>query len=282
MPPRRQRMITALQLRGLSERTQEMDVRAVRQRAEHDPTSPERMTEAARRDACLSVKNGQPSSRRARTLARCGLPFFDAPTRQRAWTTRPFVRPPQAHPRPVIRRQEAGHTLLQGGRVPRSRPCLRPLSTCGLRLQEGPHLPGLERERARRGLHVRHGSGAQDREVPLLLLPLALLRPSWHTHRHPGWLGPAPGRRGRGRATASTPICHATAGRMPCAPPYGPAASPRTPRTLIKSLEPCSAHRRAFWGALGSLPYRLRTAPEMFHALRRHPPVFTDLLRASV
>jgi integrase/recombinase XerD len=177
MPPRRQRMITALQLRGLSERTQEMDVRAVRQRAEHDPTSPERMTEAARCDACLSVKNGQPSSRRARTLARCGLPFFDAPTRQRAWTTRPFVRPPQAHPRPVIRRQEAGHTLLQGGRVPRSRPCLRPLSTCGLRLQEGPHLPGLERERARRGLHVRHGSGAQDREVPLPLLPLALLRP---------------------------------------------------------------------------------------------------------
>ena len=61
----------------------------------------------------------------------------------------------------------------------------------------------------------------------------------------------------------------------------GEAHTPQ-PRTLIKSLEPCSAHRRAFWGALGGLPYRLRTAPEMFHALRRHPPVFTDFLRASV
>src|SRR5712691_5681732 len=56
----------------------------------------------------------------------------------------------------------------------------------------------------------------------------------------------------------------------------------QTPRTLIKSLEPCSAHRRASWGALGCLPHRLRNAPEMFHALRRHPPVFADFLRASV
>ncbi len=62
----------------------------------------------------------------------------------------------------------------------------------------------------------------------------------------------------------------------------GPCTSDAPPRTLIKSLEPCLAHRRAFWGALGGLPHRLRNAPEMFRALRRHPPVFTDFLRASV
>ena len=55
----------------------------------------------------------------------------------------------------------------------------------------------------------------------------------------------------------------------------------RGARTLIKSLEPCSAHRRASWGALGCLPHRLRNVPEMFHALRRHPPVFADFLRAK-
>jgi two-component system response regulator PilR (NtrC family) len=54
------------------------------------------------------------------------------------------------------------------------------------------------------------------------------------------------------------------------------------PRTLIKSLEPCSVHRRASWEAPGCLPHRRRNAPEMFHALRRHPPVFADFLRASV
>ena len=54
------------------------------------------------------------------------------------------------------------------------------------------------------------------------------------------------------------------------------------PRTLIKSLEPCAAHRRASWGILGCLLHRLRNAPEMFHALRRHPPVCADFLRASV
>jgi len=37
----RKRMIECLQLRGLSERTQEMYVRAVRQRAEHDRKAPD-------------------------------------------------------------------------------------------------------------------------------------------------------------------------------------------------------------------------------------------------
>ena len=45
MTPLRRRMIEDLQLRGLSERTQEMYVRAVRQLAEHDHKSPERITE---------------------------------------------------------------------------------------------------------------------------------------------------------------------------------------------------------------------------------------------
>jgi integrase/recombinase XerD len=45
MTPLRQRMIEDLQLRGLSERTQEMYVRAVRQLAEHYQKSPAQMTE---------------------------------------------------------------------------------------------------------------------------------------------------------------------------------------------------------------------------------------------
>jgi integrase/recombinase XerD len=51
MPPLRQRRLEDLQLRGLSERTQEMYVRAVRQLAAHYPTSPEQITaEALRHD----------------------------------------------------------------------------------------------------------------------------------------------------------------------------------------------------------------------------------------
>ena len=45
----RKSMIECLQRRGLSARTQEMSVRAVRQLAEHSPTSPDVITEEALR-----------------------------------------------------------------------------------------------------------------------------------------------------------------------------------------------------------------------------------------
>jgi hypothetical protein len=92
MTPLRQRLIEDLQLRGLSERTQDMSGRAVRQRAAHDHTSPDRLTEEALRQYCLSRKHVTHSSRRARTIALCGLTFFSAHTRTRAWATRSVVR----------------------------------------------------------------------------------------------------------------------------------------------------------------------------------------------
>jgi hypothetical protein len=76
MPPLRQRMLAALQRRGLSERPQERAVRAVRPLAAHSHTSPERMTEAALRDDFLSLTNVQHYSRTASPIARCGLKFF--------------------------------------------------------------------------------------------------------------------------------------------------------------------------------------------------------------
>lgn len=111
MTPRRQRMIEALQRRGLSERTQEMSVRAVRHLAAHAHTSPEPMTEAARRDACLSLTPVQHASRSASTIALCGITFFCAPPLTRDWTTLTCVRPPQEHTLPVLLSLEAVHPL---------------------------------------------------------------------------------------------------------------------------------------------------------------------------
>src|SRR6266568_487191 len=107
MTPLQQRMIEDIQLRGLSERTQQMYVRAVRQLAEHSHTSPARIT------------------------------VFYAHTLQRDWTPLTFVRPPQEHTLPVILSLEDVHTIRQRVRLPRSRACLRTISACGLRWQEG-------------------------------------------------------------------------------------------------------------------------------------------------
>ena len=53
----RKRMIECLQLRGLSERTQEAYVRAVRQLAEHYHKSPDLISEEELRQYFLFIKN---------------------------------------------------------------------------------------------------------------------------------------------------------------------------------------------------------------------------------
>ena len=206
MTPLRQRLIEDLQLRGLSERTQEMSVRAVRQRAEQYHASPEQITEEALRDSCLDVKNVQHSSRSASTIALCGITCFSARPLKRAWTILTVVRPPQEHTLPVVLSREDVHTLLPGVRLPRSRACLSPIDSCGLRLQEGTHLQVPDIASARMVVHVRCGKGAKDRYVPLPQRILVLLRQYWKTHRHPIWLFPAPGRGGQGMSTATAPM----------------------------------------------------------------------------
>jgi site-specific recombinase XerD len=206
MTPLRQRMIEDLQLRGLSERTQEMYVRAVRQLAEHYHKSPDQITEEELRDYFLYLKNVKHSSRSASTIALCGIKFFYEYTLKRDWTTLTFVRPPQEHKLPVILSLEEVHTILQGVRLPRYRACLTTIYACGLRLQEGTHLQIPDIDSARLLVHVRCGKGAKDRYVPLPHQTLERLRQYWKTHRNPVWLFPAPGRSGVGMSTASTPM----------------------------------------------------------------------------
>src|SRR5438445_271223 len=202
----RQRMIESLQLRGLSARTQEMYVRAVRQLADHDHKSPERITEEELRDYFLYLKNVKHYSRAASTIALCGIKFFYEQTLKRAWTTLTFVRPPREQKLPVVLSPEEVRTMLAHLKLFRYRACLTTIYACGLRLQEGTHLQVPDIDSARMVVHVRDGKGAKDRYVPLPQQTLALLRQYWTTHRNPVWLFPAPSRSGCGMSTASTPM----------------------------------------------------------------------------
>ena len=206
MTPLQQRMREDRQLRGLSERTQEMYVRAVYQLAAHDYTSPARITEEELRDSFLSLKNVKHSSRSASTIALCGITFFYEHTLKREWSTLTFVRPPREQKLPAILSREEVRTILAHLKLLRYRVCLTTIYSCGLRLQEGTHLQVPDIDSARMLVHVRCGKGAKDRYVPLPLQTLALLRTYWTTHRHPLWLFPAPGRGGQGLSTAAAPM----------------------------------------------------------------------------
>lgn len=221
----RQRMIEDLQLRGLSERTQEMYVRAVRQLAEHDHKSPDHITEEELRDYFLYLKNVKHYSRSASTIALRGIKFFYAHTLQREWTTLTFIRPPREKKLPVILSPTEVRTILACVQLPRYRICLSTIYACGLRLQEGTHLQVSDIDSARMCLHVRLGKGAKDRYVPLPHRILELLRQYWVTHRHPLWIFPAPGRGERVWQQRPSP-CPDRVCKTPSELPCGRAASP--------------------------------------------------------
>ena len=202
----RKRMIECLQLRGLSARTQESYVRAVRQLAEHYHRSPALITEAELRQYFLHLLNVKHYSRNTMTIAICGIRCFYKDTLNREWSIFGIVRPAPEKKLPVILSREEVRTILGGVRLPRYRVCLATIYSCGLRLQEGTHLQVADIDSARLMLHVRHGKGAKDRYVPLPQRTLELLRDYWKLHRNPTLLFPAEGRVHRLLAQATEPM----------------------------------------------------------------------------
>ncbi len=202
----RKRMIECLQLRGLSERTQESYVRAVRQLAEHYHKSPDLISEEELRQYFLYLKNVKHHSRPTMTIAICGIKFLFERTLEKQWTTFNLVRPAPEKKLPVILSREEVRQILSLVRLPRYRVCLSTIYSCGLRLQEGTHLQVADIDSGRMMIHVRHGKGAKDRYVPLPQRTLELLRHSWATHRNPVLLFPAEGRNHIDLAQATEPM----------------------------------------------------------------------------
>jgi integrase/recombinase XerD len=202
----RKRMIECLQLRGLSERTQEAYTRAVRQLAEHYHKSPDQITEEELRQYFLFIKNVKQYARGSSTIAICGIKFFYERTLNRQWTTLGLVRAAPEKKLPVILSLEEVRQILGGLRLPRYRVCLSTIYSCGLRLQEGTNLRVADIDSGRMMIHVRHGKGAKDRYVPLPERTLELLRQYWLTHRNPLLLFPSPGHGEVPLATATEPL----------------------------------------------------------------------------
>jgi len=98
----RKRMIECLQLRGLSERTQEAYVRAVRQLAAHYHKSPDLISEEELRQYFLFLKNVKHYSRNTMTIAICGIRFFYEQTLNRNWALFGIVPPTPEKKLPVI------------------------------------------------------------------------------------------------------------------------------------------------------------------------------------
>ena len=92
---RRQQLIHDLQLAGMSERTQEAYVRAVRQLAAYFRQPPDQLTETQLRDYFLFIKNEKHFSVAALKIAYSGIKFFYTHTAPREWATLLKLRVPR-------------------------------------------------------------------------------------------------------------------------------------------------------------------------------------------
>lgn len=188
----RQKMIDDMQLHGLSARTQEAYVRAVRQLVEHCHKPPDQIGEEEFRQYFLYLKNIRKVSRSTCTIALCGIKFFYEQTLQRPWHTFELIRPAPEHKLPVVLSVPEVGRILTCVHLQRYRVCLSMIYACGLRLLEGVRLQVKDIDGDRKLLHVTQGKGSKDRYVPLPEACLGMLRQHWLTHRNRIWLFPSP------------------------------------------------------------------------------------------
>ncbi len=204
--PLREQMRAELQVAGLSERTQEAYLRAVRQLAEHFHTPPDRLTEAQLRAYFLYVKNEKHWAAASLRLAFYGIRFFYRHVAPREWPLLDRLTIPRCQTLPDVLSTDEVHRLIDATRTLHNQTYFWTVYSLGLRLSEALHLQLGDIDSARMLVHVHRGKGARDRYVPLPTRTLQMLREYWATHRHPRWLFPAVGRSQQTAATAAEPM----------------------------------------------------------------------------
>jgi integrase/recombinase XerD len=191
MTPLRKHMIEDMQLRGLSARTQEVYLYAVRDLARYFRRSPDQLKDEDLRRYFLYLRTEKKLSRSSTTIALCAIKFLYETTLQQPWPTLVLVRPPKQYKLPVVLSREEVRRILAEVRIALYRVCLTTIYSCGLRLSEARQLRVTDIDSSRMMLRI-HGKGNKDRYVPLPQRTLELLRELWRRHRSREWMFPSP------------------------------------------------------------------------------------------
>jgi integrase/recombinase XerD len=208
MTPLRQRMLDALVLRGLAERTQDAYVEAVARLALHYRRSPDALSAEQVQQYLLHLLRERKLARSSVNQYGCAFRFFYGTVLERDGDA--FVIPlapaPQRLPE-ILSRDELAR-LFAAARHPLSRTFLMVAYGTGLRLSELSHLrvSDIDSHTDRMCIRVQQGKGAKDRYVPLSGDVLQVLR-AWWRHAHPReWVFGGPN-------DASQPVKRGTAQR---------------------------------------------------------------------
>jgi len=210
LTPLAQRMLHDMQLAGLSDRTHESYLRAVRKFAQWLNKSPDLAAENDLRRYLLFIKNDQQWEGNSLKVAYSGLKFFYSRTCPQEWPTLSKLRVPKQTKLPTVLTIAEVDQLIAAVRKPALKCFFWTVYSLGLRLQEALHLQVSDIDAGRMLVHVRRGKGHKDRLIPLTPRTLDMLRSHWATHRNPHWLFPREGRNHQQSATAQQPIDSST------------------------------------------------------------------------
>ena len=200
------RMADDLQLGGMSQRTYQGYLRAVRQLADYCRTSPDKISEDQLRRYFLYRKNEKKFAYGSLRVAFSGIKFFYTRTCKRSWDTLAKMKLQNVRSLPEVITISQVHQIIDACRVARIATYFWTVYSLGLRMQEGLNLQVDDIDAERGMVHVHRGKGAKDRYVPLPTSTLKVLREHWRTHRNPRLLFPADGRNHQGASTTQRSV----------------------------------------------------------------------------
>jgi site-specific recombinase XerD len=201
-----QQMSEDLHLAGVSQRTHDGYLRAVRQLSDYCHKSPDTITEEDFRRFFLHLKNEKKFAYGSLRVAFSGIKFFYTRTCRRDWRTLATMKLQNVKSLPEVITIPQVHQIIDACRVPRIAVYFWTVYSLGLRMEEGLNLQTGDIDSQRMMVHVHRGKGAKDRYVPLPTSTLQLLRQHWATHRNRRLLFPADGRNHQGASTTARPM----------------------------------------------------------------------------
>lgn len=190
----RQRMVDALEMRGMAQRTQEAYIDAVARLARYYRRSPDKLSAQEVQQYLLHLLRDKGLSRSSLNQYGCAYRFFYGKVLGLDGSAFyvPLARAPQKLPE-ILSRQELTRLFGAAGHDKAST-FLKVAYGTGLRLTELCHLQvrDIDSHADRMCLRVEQGKGAKDRYVPLSEDVLGVLRGWWRQTRPERWLFSAP------------------------------------------------------------------------------------------
>jgi integrase/recombinase XerD len=189
-----QQSMRALQLAGMSDRTQECYTRSVRQLVDFYGKTPDLITEQELQDYFLHRKNQDKWASTTMRICYSGIKFFFKNVLHRDWHTLKLIYAKRDKTLPSVMTTEEVWTIINAINTIQNKTYFTVVYSCGLRLHEALFLQVSDIDAQRKRIHVHRGKGAKDRYVPLPEATLGCMRNYWKTHRSPKWIFPALGR----------------------------------------------------------------------------------------